>query len=683
MRRPSATTIVLLLGAGAAVTAVHADPWSDEGAVAPLVSTKSNARRLLPEIQDRTAEGATIELKPVHGEPTRIVPVAGGGHAVFAGEEPLGPADPEAVDGLWASLRMATTLRAVDDDAIDDPGQGGQIRVMAGDAVHELWLGRPAPDGAGLYGGRVRAPENLEGTWVVEREIGELLQQAPRAWLAVRAVVVEPAQVKEVSFSDGLTLRRGADHAWRSELSGTQAILADTAVEHRLHRLVSARLDPLLSPASAPVDTSVAPWLGIRAEDGRDFVLWRGEACPGRPERVLVSRGPGLVGCLDAALTEPWPAVGRGRPDDDALLDAHLLPAAYGRVLSIAQSQPHERVLARHGGGWRVEEGGTATEVEESEVFRWYEAARSVEVRLSPDAPEGAPDLDLALALDSATTLRLRCAGRGDERRCRRDEGPWLTLHGPAPELAFEVTTFRDRRLVDLSVDDARALEVLPGPGSVGTRQGAHFDLGVWRLDAPLHPAGDEALDEDKLQEMLAAVAGARIEAWLQPTDAAPLRTFRIDRTPRRGEDATVVVELLPGCAVRLPGGRPGRVSEGACTTLEGHLLRTDVIAPLLLGADTVEVEVAKAPAVRLRDDEGTLVREDGAPMGELSDVLAGLEALRGVELRAGTPSGAPTIRLRVRPRRGEPYGIDVGDGWLAFEGASWWMRTEDAGARE
>jgi hypothetical protein len=167
MKRPSPATLALVVLAGGSIAAVHFDPWADEGAVAPLVSTKSNARRLLPEIQDRGAEGATIELLPVHGEPTRIVPTASHTHEVWAGDVPLGPADPEAVEGLWASLRMATTLRAVEDDAAADPGDGGRIRVTLGDAVHELWLGRPSPDGAGLYGGRVAAPEGVEGTWVV------------------------------------------------------------------------------------------------------------------------------------------------------------------------------------------------------------------------------------------------------------------------------------------------------------------------------------------------------------------------------------------------------------------------------------------------------------------------------------------------------------------------------------
>lgn len=683
MKAPSASTLLLGLAAALSVALVHRDPWGDGGAVSPLVSTKSNARRLLPEIADRSPTGATIELLPAHGDPVRIVPTAAGTHEVWAAETPLGPADPEAVEGLWASLRMATTLRAVPDDAEPVHADTGRIRIVQGDAELELWLGRTAPDDVGLYGGRVRAPQGVEGTWVVEREVGDLLSQAPRAWLALRAAVVEPAELVQVTFADGLELRRGDDGAWRSELAGRSAMLESTAVEHRLQRLVAARLDPLFSPEAASVATDRAPWVTLGAGNGRDVPLWLGESCPGRPERVLVSRGPGLLGCLDAALTEAWPAVGRGQPGDGALVDPHLLPPAYGRVLSIAQAKPEVRTLARYGGGWRIEEvlagQSVVSEVDESEVFRFYDAAHGAEVELAHDAPpaDAELDLDLTVRLDAGTQLRLRCIGTGPATRCRRDDGPWLSPRGPVPELAFDPSSFADRRLVELSVDDVRALEILPGPGREGARQGAHFDLGVWRLDAPLHPAGDDALDEERLGQLLATIAGARAEAWIEVTDEVPVRTLRIDRSPRRGQDPTVVVELLEGCRVRIPGRRAGLLSEGTCASLSGDLLRSDVLRPALWSATSVEITVGDAPPVRLQDDEGTLRREDGAPMGELSDVLARLQERRLVAVRAGRPPGPVELTLRVRPRRGAVYEVAVGRDFIAFDDETWWLRTE------
>jgi hypothetical protein len=142
-----------------------------------------------------------------------------------------------------------------------------------------------------------------------------------------------------------------------------------------------------------------------------------------------------------------------------------------------------------------------------------------------------------------------------------------------------------------------------------------------------------------------------------------------------------VVVELLPDCTVRVPGGAPGRISEGTCASLSGDLLRADAVAALLLDARSVEVTVGDAAPVRLVDREGTLVREDDAPLGALNDVLEELRRITVADVVEGRPPGAPRMRLRIRPRRGEPYELVVGEGSLSFSGASWWMRTELADA--
>src|SRR6187200_2624140 len=98
---------------------------------------------------------------------------------------------------------------------------------------------------------------------------------------------------------------------------------------------------------------------------------------------------------------------------------------------------------------------------------------------------------------------------------CRLDDGPWVIVATRAPDLAFSRETFESRRLAALDVDDVRAIEIMPGPGDPGVRQSIHFDLGLWRSDAPAQPVGDDFLDEEHLQGLLLAVAGARAQAWV------------------------------------------------------------------------------------------------------------------------------------------------------------------------
>ena len=70
------------------------------------------------------------------------------------------------------------------------------------------------------------------------------------------------------------------------------------------------------------------------------------------------------------------------------------------------------------------------------------------------------------------------------------DDVAWCYLVqgiGALPELAFTKETFADRRLLSFEAGEVRGLELLPGPTSDRVRQSVRLDLGVWRLDAPLH----------------------------------------------------------------------------------------------------------------------------------------------------------------------------------------------------
>lgn len=683
--RPSPLTLGLLVAATVATAWAHLDAREGDATRATLVSTRSAAWRLLPELASLAAEGATVELWPAHGDPVRLVPAASG-HEVWVGERALGPADPEAMEGVWDSLRLATTVRAADEGSEAGLGDGGRIvlRLPDGAGVRTIALGRPTADGAGLYGVVEGGAAGTAGLWVLEEELSLLVRQAPEAWLARRALVIEPAEVAAVR-EGAMVAERDLDGLWRARVGdGAPMLLDRVAVETRLDRLVSARLEPLVEPVAGDEGE---PLLALVGQDGVEHALRRHGACPGRPDRVLVDRGPGRWGCLDAALVQPWPLPGRDVPDPGALLEPRLLPHDYGRVLRVELRVPAARVLSRYGGGWRIEEdaaGRTATfDVSEPEVYRWYQALHEAEVSLAPPEPAwpATPAVELVLVTDSTVQLRLACTGP-EPLRCRRDDGPVVDVRGKGlPALAFDLDAFTERRLTDVRADEVRAIELLPGPaGPQVVRQSLHFDLGIWRLDAPVHPEGDAALDSLRLEALLATAGALRAEAWVDDAaDVAAERRLRIERVPRRGQDPALELELLPGCLVRVAGQRPGRLSEGACETLRQDLLVDVPLQRPLDLARKLEVTRDGGPPERLERKGAAWVDEDGGPATKTNAWLARLHERRATALVQGPPAGAPAWQLRVLPAEGTAFVLEGADAWARVEGQEWHYRLADA----
>ena len=146
-------TWATLAVAGGLTVAVHAtdDPAQGPGG---FVSTRSSARRVFPTLPEATLESATITLTRA-GEGTVTFAPSPDGHALLLDGAIVGPADPRAVEGLWASLRMATTLRAVSETSgigVDslgvDLGRAGRSHADAAGRGHEpgrrgpLWRDR-------------------------------------------------------------------------------------------------------------------------------------------------------------------------------------------------------------------------------------------------------------------------------------------------------------------------------------------------------------------------------------------------------------------------------------------------------------------------------------------------------------------------------------------------------------
>ena len=652
--RPANLTITLAIAAAVSVVLVHADPWGEGPSPIRMVSTQSAARRLFPNLGERDVAQASVEIARADGRRIRLVPSADGPHQLFVGEVLLGFADEEAVEGLWASLRMATTLRAVPAGASIGAIRG-TLEVVVGEERLILRLADATADRAGIYGVLVHEQET---PWVVESELLAILEQEPEGWISRRLLALEPGQAAALRWPER-TIARGADEIWRVTAGDPRLLLSSAAVDTRLDRLLAARVDPLL-PREVLRDDELAPWLTVEDREGRAHAVRVGGECPDRPELRIVDRGPGMLGCVDAGILEPWPLADR----DAGFVEPQLLPHAYGRVTAIELRRPTLRRLRRFGGGWLLEEGGRSVEVDEGEVYRWYEAVATTPVEIG-----GGPltvDVEIAIETDSGQGLVVTCGGES----CARDEGPSLRLGRPlGADVAFTRETFAERRLMASEPGEARALEILPGSGE-GVRQSVRLDLGVWRLDAPNHPDGNGALDEVRLETLLATLGSARAEAWTEVPAEAPLRTLRVERAPARERASELALELYPECVARVPGQpRAARLAGEVCSILAGDLLYDDPLRFWIGRARLVEVERGGERRT-LRAGPGGWTEEGG---GEVEPDLAAWDAWRARGIRRGTPTGATIERLRIHRTTGAVVVAERGEGWLRVAGSEWY----------
>lgn len=677
MKLRRATWVWIAAAAGLAA-AVHAG-GADEAGPGGFVSTRSSARRVFPTLPDVTLETATLTLAQADGTLVVLEPSADG-HALRVDGAMVGPADPRAVEGLWASLRMATTLRAVSDGAAVGVNSLGSIAIEAGGMTRTVRVGGMTSDGAGRYAEIDNLSFDPEGpqtqTWVVESELGDILEQAPEAWLARRAVLVEPGQVLGLSLPGG-SMTRGEDGRWRARAGEVSALLSTDAVEARIGRLVGARLSVLLPEG---VSTEPAPWVTLQGTGARTWSLALAGPCPDGSARTVVVRGEGWPGCIDAAVTRPWPLPGAVGDDAGSLLEPRLIPYGYGRVLRIEQSSPSRLALARNAGDWRLSTDAGDRIIDGPDVFDWYQTLHEAEVAL---VPEGTPTptwaVEVELTTDSTQRMALRCGPRGPGRICQRDDGPLLRLRSAGVTLATDAGTFADRDLLRFVVDDVRALEI---SSAEGPRQSVHFDLGVWRLDAPAHPEGDAALSDVLLTELLGAAAAVRVQRWMPRPAAAPERTLRIEQTPESGRDTVMALDLWsnpddPNGCIGGVGEQAGPLSAATCARLRGNLLHTDPVQFWLETARSLEVTFEGHTSRFERTPEG-LLSEDPDAQADMARLRAlasrrvvGLESVSEPQMREGSKSW----RIRVLPKRGERLEAIVGEGSVQIESADWRYR--------
>lgn len=672
MQRPTAVTGLLALAATTSVALVRWDPWTDSAVIVPLMSTQSAARRVFPELGEDGLARATITLRSFNNSEVRITPGDDGRHHVHRGDELLGWADSEALDGLWSSLRMATTLRAVADGSDLGPASGA-VEVTADDRTRTLALHGETGDGVGLYG---VLPDG--SAWVVEPEIAALLRQSPEAWVARRLLPLEPVAVAGFRWDD-LTVARGTDGLWRVTDGGPHHLLADAAVNLRLDRALAAGLGPLLPRADAAALGPFTRRLAVTDLSGHVHEVMSGGTCPGRPDHVVVDRGEGLLGCIDADALAPLDP----RDRDSGLVESQLVPHAYGRILAVDQQSPHTRRLRRFGGGWVIEESGGLVEVAEPEVYRWYAGVQSTTVEPFAEDTAFTPQTRVTFETDSGQRLTLACGPVAGGHACARDDAPPLRVTGAMPELAFSADTFADRRLLQFGAGEVRGLEILPGAdASAAVRQSVRLDLGVWRLDAPAHPDGVAVLDEVRLEAMLAALQTARAEAWVAPPALAPLRTLRVERAPTgNAADDSLSLDLHDGCVARVPGQRQAaRLADSACAALADDLLYNDPLRFWLGQARSVELTDLRPADPRTasvrRDDSDAFALESGDPA--LAEELRAWDSFRSAGIRRGEPRGAAVLSARITRTNAATVRIDLGptvDGapaWVRLAGADW-----------
>jgi hypothetical protein len=693
--RPRLGTIVTLVLAAAATVLTWMDPFAEPDDDVLLVNNRTGGRRVFPTLVDADPSKATVELQAPGEELVRIVPAPDGGHQLMRGDVLLGPVAPEDFDGLWSSLRLASATRKTGTHEDLNVGKRGVIRISLPDSNLTLSLG-DATTGGGVYA------KIGDEVWVVEAELLSLVQQAPNTWLSSRLVAVEPELVTGLAWGE-LVLGRGNDGFWRVRAGASPALLSSEAVDVRLRRVLQAKLEPFIDRETVAAD-SLLPWVVVTTLDGSSRALLVGGECPGYPERVLVDRGPGLLGCVPARLVERWPL----QDPDEPMIEPRLVPHDYARIVSVELEQPAARKLTRRGGEWFYEEGDTGLEpVAEVEVRRWYQTLGSLEVALAhageslepgEQPPEGSEpnaqpnafeaDWTLAVHADTDEILQVSCRLAEEPVICVRDGGARLRVLGDVPRnLVFDVETFAERRLTNIGPGEIRSLEILPpseDPRSATVRQSVHADMGAWVLDAPTHPDDSGAVDQDRLETVLWALQQVRAEAWVQPPSNLPLRRLAVEVVPARGPHRSVAVTLYPDCVVEVEGHQHAAVSTAQCEALSSDLLFDDPLKFWLERSRAVEVAEAKGTArvlVRRRDEQ--FVTDDGRSITD--EVLAGKLSewmeWRAAGLREGEPPSPIEWTLDVRRDFGAPAQVEIGEGWARVRGATWYYEQRDPSA--
>lgn len=688
-------TLIWVLVAALAVTAVTADPRGEESARRVENAAQRPQDRVFPEFSERQRRSATLEFVGSKGPVIRLVPGAQGGHELFVDQQIWGPASEQAVQNAWSNLRMARVIREVGDSAETEVGRWGAMTLHIGDGSLGLRLGKIAADGAGVYAKR----ESQAQACVVDGELTALVQSPAELWLRRSMLASEVAQVSRVQWAGASEMSRGADGRWRVRLAADdERLLNSAAVDLRLGRLLHAPLRELVERSPEQVQ-SLRAWLTVVDAQGISHHVMAGGACPKAPHLRLVDRGPGLLGCIDSQLLEAWDFT---QEEGVGLVEQKLIPHRYGAWAGLEQKLPQALSLRRRPGRWEMaleDQTDRYSVVSESEVYRWYRRLGEISLRpgeagiAANQAQKFEPSFDAQIHFDGGQRVHLRCGALPDgDMACQRDQSP---LYRVAPtrleELGLSFDALADRQILEYPVGSVRGIEIIDGSGEARVRQAAHLDYGEWRLTAPDHPDTDGALDQVRLEALLSALADLRASAWVSPgSEEAPQRVIELDFVPGLESKQGNRIELFEDCSARVVDqgqrGRTARLNADSCQLLFGSILYEDPVSSLLRNATRIEAEIY-APKGQIR--RRRLVASQGPGEGwtapDLSNkaqarLLARLQRWsrrRALALRSGDTPGPRLARLHVQRDKAPPVTLDLGEGWIQIQGRSWWVQTD------
>lgn len=682
-----------------AITVVSADPRRQESARRVKNAVQRPQDRVFPEFSERQRRAATLEFVGAKGPVIRLVPGAQGGHELFVGDEVWGPASEEAVQNAWSNLRMARVIRELDEQAATEVGRWGAITLHIGDSSLTLRLGKQAADASGVYAQR----ESQSRAQLVDGELTALVQSPPELWLRRSMLGVEVGQVARVQWSGAPEIARGADGRWRVRLSKhEERLLNSSAVDLKLGRLLHAPLREKIERSPEHVQ-SLRPWLSVVDANGISHHVMAGGACPEHPSLRVIDRGPGLLGCVEASMLEPWTFVsGQGV----GLVELKLVPHRYGQWAGLEQTKPQELALRRRPGRWEMamaKEPERFSVVSEPEVYRWYR--RLGEMSLRPAGPPITQELresfqvtfEAELHFDGGQRMQLRCGELADkEMACQRDLSPLYRMDPSFVEaLGLSFDALADRQILNYAVGSVRGIEIKDrqdAPDAVA-RQAAHLDYGEWKLSAPEHPDADGALDQVRLEALLSTLADLRASTWLSEPSGEPMRVIELDYVPGLAAKQGHRLELFGDCAVRMVQGpdqvgRTARLDAETCKALFDGILYQDPVASVLRNATKVEVELygEKDQIQRRR-----LIASEGPGQGwgapdlnpkAQASFLATVQRWRQrrlLALRNGVELPSPRLaRLHVQRFQAPPVTLDLGKNWVQIQGKRWWMLTDE-----
>jgi hypothetical protein len=271
----------------------------------------------------------------------------------------------------------------------------------------------------------------------------------------------------------------------------------------------------------------------------------------------------------------------------------------------------------------------------------------------------------------------------GDVTVCQRDGGPLYPVSATIDErIVLDFELLADRTLVYLPSESIRALEI-SGPNEAKVvRQSLRLEYGQWQLEAPAHPDGNNALDQTRLESLMAAIAGLRADRWLPSTKSPIERTFNLVHYPLPDRRTETNVVVFADCVAQVNGGRLAQIDASTCATLRSDLLFDDPLAYALREPRSVEIigaDFGESPVRFNRSGEGwEPLGADTRANERAIEELAKWSARRARRIVGGAPSSAAIAQVVVHRLQLGVSTFEIGPNWTSIAGSGWYYDQEE-----